>query len=114
MALEGKLERDRHDGLGAGASCVPGTTARYPAPGRANLEGGGKVQRALGARCVLTENKQYGKRIRQCLLVVQADMVPSLWMRYTYKRVDGNDAETGRQERGVVAEGCIYRCKNEL
>ena len=67
MALEGKLESDRQDSLGAGASCVPRTTAGYPAPGRANLEGGGKVQRALGARCVLTENMQYGKRIKQCL-----------------------------------------------
>jgi hypothetical protein len=63
VALERELERDRHDGLGAGACSVPGAAASaagHPAPGRADLEGGGKVQCAVGARCVLTEKNAAG------------------------------------------------------
>lgn len=63
VALERELERDRHDGLGAGACSVPGAAASaagHPAPGRADLKGGREVQRAVGARCVLTEKNAAG------------------------------------------------------
>jgi hypothetical protein len=57
MALEGKLEHDRHHGLGAGTSGGGSSRAAAPAcpaSGSSGFEGGGKVQRALGAGRVLT------------------------------------------------------------
>jgi hypothetical protein len=48
---------------------------------------------------------QQGKIMEQSSLVVEAEMIPVLWVLYTYqRRVNGDDAETGWQQWGVIAE----------